>query len=436
MSEVEKKIDKLSQLLEEHNKAYYVLDNPTVSDKEYDDLLKELIDLEEKYPELKKANSPSVRIGAKVPSGASTIKHEVKMYSLDNTYSIEEIRKWHERVLKGLGTDKIEYFVELKMDGISASLRYEKGAMVYGATRGDGVVGEDVTHSLKTIRTVPLMLKDNGQIPDKLDVRAEIFMDDDAFTKLNETRKAAGEEPFANARNATSGSVKLLDSRITAKRNLKCFIHSFGMLEGGQTVNSQSEFLDSVQAWGFLINENNKLCHSIEEVIDYCLKHQENRENLPYEVDGVVIKVNDLNQQTILGYTQKSPRWAVAYKFPAQQATTEIDQIVVQVGRTGVLTPVAELKPVECAGVTISRATLHNFDEIDRLKVNAGDRVLIERAGDVIPKIVKVVEKKSKGVFKTPTKCPACDATVEKIQGDPSVRLKKLHRCKGTGRVG
>ncbi len=413
------KITSLSKALEEHNYRYYVLDQPSISDKEYDDLLKELMSLEEHYPELKQTNSPTQRIGAKVPSGSKTVKHEVKMYSLDNTYSIEEIKKWHERVLKGLDGEKPEYFVELKLDGISASLRYENGEMVYGVTRGDGLVGEDVTHNVKTIRSIPLQLKNSKQsIPARLDVRAEIFMDHKAFKALNAKRREQNEELFANARNATSGSIKLLDSRITAERNLKCFIHSFGMLEGGEVIASQAEFLKQVKAWGFLTNKHNRLCQSIDEVIAYCMEFQEKRDALPYETDGVVIKVNDLTQQQILGHTQKAPRWAVSYKFPAQQATTEIDHIIVQVGRTGVLTPVAELKPVECAGVTISRATLHNFDEISRLKVNAGDRVLIERAGDVIPKIVKVVEKKSKGILKVPKKCPECGGKVVKEETD------------------
>lgn len=420
--DIQQKIKQLCEQIEEHNHRYYVLNDPTIADKEYDDLLVALQKLEEQYPQYQLPHSPSVRVGAKVSSGAKTIKHDVKMYSLDNTYSIEDVRKWHERVLKGLGQKAVEYYVELKMDGISASLRYENGQLMYGVTRGDGSFGEDITHNIKTIRSVPLRLKGGKKdLPTKLDVRAEIFMDHQAFKKINDARAQEGHEFFANARNATSGSVKLLDSRITAKRQLKCFIHSFGMIEGARLVVSQSQFFDQLKDWGFLINETGRLCQSIEEVIAYCQKFESERDQLPYDVDGVVVKVNNLKERQILGYTQKSPRWAVAYKFPARQATTHINHIVLQVGRTGVITPVAELAPVECGGVVISRATLHNFDEINRLRVNHGDKVLVERAGDVIPKIVKVVEKKSKGVFAMPKTCPQCGGALIKEQVDAVV---------------
>lgn len=427
VQQAKNRIEELSKKIEEHNHRYYVLSNPTISDKEYDNLLKELINLEETFPQYKDALSPTQRVGTKVSATADTVTHKAKMYSLDNTYSIDELKEWHDRVRKGLGSEKIEFVTELKIDGISASLSYENGSFHLGATRGDGVTGEDVTHSLKTIRSIPLRLRidKNNPIPRLLDVRGEIFMNTKDFNKLNEDRKKNGLELFANARNATSGTVKLLDSRITAQRNLSCFIHSFGVLEGGRPIEGQWEFLEEARAWGFFINPLSRLCRSFEDVVKYCQEYQEKRHTVPYEIDGVVVKVNRFDQQRRLGATLKSPRWAVAYKFPAQQATTRVRQILVQVGRTGTITPVAELEPVACAGVTISRSTLHNFDEVKRLGVRPGDRVLLERAGDVIPKIVKVVEhdKNNKQSVRVPKKCPECGGPISKVkQGDVAYR--------------
>jgi len=422
-NEAAKRIQRLAKDIEEHNYCYYVLDQPVVSDKEYDDLLKELVQLEEQYPELRGVNSPSQRVGVKLDSGAETVTHRTNMYSLDNTYSIEELKEWHERVLKGLKNQKVEYVVELKIDGISASLTYENGQLTLGATRGDGLTGEDVTHSIKTIRSIPLKLKagQNKTLPDVLEVRGEIFMNRGDFDRLNRERKKAGEVLFANPRNATSGSVKLLDSRITARRQLKCLVHSFGVIEGGKSIATQWDFLKFAKKIGFCIDTTHKLCRSIEDAIAYCRKYQGLREEIPFEVDGVVIKVNEFKQQQRLGSTLKSPRWAVAFKFPASQASSVVKDIVVQVGRTGVLTPVAEVEPVQCAGVTITRSTLHNFDEIKRLGVKVGDRVLIERAGDVIPKIVKVVSsgkgQKNKA-FSAPKHCPECNGKIVKEKTD------------------
>jgi len=410
--DVLQKIQKISHSLEAHNYRYYVLDDPTISDKEYDDLLKELVSLEEQFPDLKTPNSPSQRVGIKVPAIAKIVTHSIKMLSLDNTYSIEELRAWNERVIKGLPRQKIEYVVELKIDGLSASLVYDDGEFVLGATRGDGETGEDVTHNLRTVRSVPLQLQED--YPKRLEVRGEIYMNRKDFEALNKERKNKEEVLFANPRNAASGSLKLLDSRITADRKLNCFIHSFGILEHGPKPKTQWEFLESVKKLGFCVNPYSRLCKNIDEVISFCLKYQEKRQEIPYDIDGVVIKINSLAQQEQLGSTLKSPRWAVAYKFPAYQATTTVKDIVVQIGRTGVLTPVAQLEPVECAGVIISRATLHNFDEIERLQIKKGDRVLLERAGDVIPKIVKVVEssKESSEIFSVPKKCPVCGSAV------------------------
>lgn len=406
------KIERLSRRIEEYNYQYYVLDNPTVSDKEYDDALKELIRLEEEYPGLKQPDSPTRRVGTKIAQGAKPVKHKTKMYSLDNTYSIEELEEWRKRVEKGLAGQKYHYTVELKIDGVSGSLVYKNGVLIRGATRGDGVTGEDVSHNVRTIHSVPLRLKD-GHIPPLLDIRVEFYLNLKEFKKINKERAADGEPLFANPRNAASGSLKLLDSGITAKRNLHCFVHSFGMAEGKVPFDTQWDFLKQAKAWGFVTNPASCLCESFDEVIAFCRKYEEKRSGLPYEVDGVVIKINAFDQHRRLGETLKSPRWAVAYKFPAHQATTIVEKISVQVGRTGTLTPVAELKPVECGGVTISRATLHNFDEIKRLGVKEKDRVLLERAGDVIPKIIKVTEPAKSGKkISPPTKCPVCGGKV------------------------
>lgn len=414
-------IKKLSKEIEGHNYQYYVLAHPTIADKEYDFLLKRLIDLEEQFPQFKEPDSPSQRVGVKIEDGAKSVSHRVKMYSLDNTYSVEELKQWQERILKVLSSeDIVEYVVELKIDGVSAALTYENGYLSLGATRGDGVTGEDITNNLKTIYSIPLKLKVRKEnVPESLEIRGEIYMDLDDFKALNRGKKEKGEMLFANPRNATSGSVKLLDSRITAKRKLKCFIHSFGLLAGGKQYKTHWGFLKEARKMGFSVNEHSRLCRTFKEVITCCKEYQGRRSTIPYEVDGVVIKVNSLDQQRRLGATLKSPRWAVAYKFPAQQATSIVKSIVVQVGRTGVLTPVAELEPVECAGVTISRATLHNFDEIKRLGIKENDRVLLERAGDVIPKIIKVVtptQDKNTKIFAIPEKCPECNGPISKTK--------------------
>lgn len=418
----QKEIARLSQEIEEHNRRYYILDDPAVSDKEYDELLRRLINLEERFPGLKDPDSPSQRVGAKIPSVSSAaektaaVTHRVKMYSLDNTYSMDELREWHERVVKGLPGQDVEYVAELKIDGVSASLTYLRGRFALGATRGDGVAGEDVTRNLKTVRSIPLtLMKKKGEIlPELLEVRGEIYMGLKDFAALNKERTKSGEPVFANPRNAAGGSLKLLDSRLTAQRNLNCFIHS----PGTSHFKTHWEFLTTIPAWGLRVNSrHSRLCATIDEVTAYCREYQEKRGALPYEIDGVVVKVNSLKQQEQLGFTLKSPRWAVAYKFPAHQATTTVRDITVQVGRTGILTPVAELEPVECAGVTISRSTLHNFDEIKRLGVRKGDRVLVERAGDVIPKIVKVVPPTGGSggkAFHVPARCPSCAGDVVK----------------------
>ena len=421
--QIKNKIEQLRKDLEYHNYRYYALSDPAVSDKEYDDLLKGLLDLEKKFPQYSSRNSPTQRVGVKMESSGDSVTHSAKMYSLDNTYSMDELFAWKARVEKNCSNEAIHYVVELKIDGVSASLRYREGQFVLGATRGDGIKGEDITANLRTIRSVPLQVfsGDSNKVLGNFEVRAEIYMTKADFGKINGERKRKDEPIFANARNATSGSVKLLDSTITAKRRLSCFVHSRGIFEDNLDVASQWDFLNLIKTCGFCVNPYSRLCKSFDEVISYCKEFEGKRNEVPYEVDGVVIKVNSFAQQEKLGATSKSPRWAVAYKFPAHQATTRIKDIVVQVGRTGVLTPVAELEPVECAGVTISRATLHNFDEIERLGVQKGDRVLLERAGDVIPKIIKVVDslKKEKRMpFSVPQKCPECKGAVVRESDD------------------
>jgi len=418
LEEIKRKIEKLREKIRHHDYRYYVLNQPEISDKEYDDLVRGLKQLEEKYPQFITPDSPTQRVGEKPLEGFNTVKHRVAMLSLDNTYSPEEIKDWDKRVLKGLG-GKAEYVVELKIDGVGISLTYEKGVLLVGATRGDGITGDDITQNLKTIKSVPLRLlaSESERLPEIIEVRGEVFMEKGDFEKLNLEKKKKGEVLFANPRNAASGSLKLLDSRLTAQRRLNCFVHSFGTLEGGKEYKTHWEFLQSAKRLGLRVNPDVKLCKDIDEVIDYCGDWEKKRQKLTYEIDGMVIKVNSLSQQKRLGYTMKSPRWAIAYKFPAQQATTTLNDIILQVGRTGVITPVAVLEPVECAGVTISRATLHNFDEIKRLDVRIGDRVIVERAGEVIPKIVKVVESVRKGkreIFEVPEKCPECGGKITK----------------------
>ncbi len=414
--EAKKKIESLRQTIRKHDYQYYVLSQPEIADREYDKLLEELADWENKFPQFFSPDSPTQRVAGEAQEGFRTVTHRTKMLSLANTYSIKELEDWQARVKKGLRLAKLEYVAELKIDGVSASLIYEKGIFVKGATRGDGSTGEDITANLRTLRSIPLKLM-GSNFPDFLDVRGEIYMELEGFKKLNQKREKRREVSFANPRNAASGSLKLLDAFQAAQRNLSCFIHSFGTREGGKEFATHWDFLETAKSWGLRINSENRLCKNLEEVIDYCRRWQEKRKTLSYEVDGMVIKVNSLAQQRELGFTLKSPRWAVAYKFPAHQVTTKVLDIEVGVGRTGVLTPVAILEPVECGGVTISHATLHNFDEIKRLDVRIADRVILERAGEVIPKIIKVVvgtRTGKEGVFKIPAKCPACGSRITK----------------------
>jgi DNA ligase (NAD+) len=412
---IENEIRKLREQIRQADYRYYVLSDPEISDKAYDNLMHRLQQLENQHPEYITPDSPTQRVGGGVLEGFPTVKHREKMLSLDNTYSVDELVEWEEKIKRMLKRDvDLDYVAEPKIDGVSCSLVYEKGLFRLGATRGDGETGEDITANIKTIRSVPLKLQ--RDFPVRIEVRGEIYMNKDEFQKMNRERAKHNESPFANPRNATSGSLKLLDTKTVAQRNLRCMIHSFGWTQG-KAFKTHKDFLDNISQWGLCTDKNSRWCRNLKEVIEYCAQLERKRETFDYEVDGVVVKVNNFSLQKELGVTLKSPRWAVAYKFAAHQAMTRIEKIEFGVGRTGIITPVAILKPVECGGVTISRATLHNFDEIKRLDARVGDEVLIERAGEVIPKIVKVVASKrpSKTVpVKTPGRCPICAGDVAK----------------------
>jgi len=411
--EIRKKIEGLRQEIRRHDYNYYVLSQPEISDKEYDDLLRRLKDLEDKSPQYKSADSPTQRVSGGVLEGFATVKHRQKMLSLDNTYSFEELKDWVERVRKGLAkAGKIEYVAELKIDGVSVNLTYESGKLTRAATRGDGETGEDVTANIRAIRAINdrFFGKD---LPALIEIRGEVYMERKDFDALNREKEKNGDVVFANPRNAASGSLKLLDTALVRDRRLNFFAHSLGEYKDLNVV-THWEFLQQLKLWGMRVNTESRLCRNFEEVLDYCAGWQQKRDKLPYEIDGVVVKLNDIQQHKRLGTTLKSPRWAIAYKFPARQATTTLLNIKLQVGRTGVITPVAELEPVECAGVVIKHATLHNFDEIRRLKVKIGDRILIERAGDVIPKVVKVTEHTGTKKFIIPRTCKECGGKVVK----------------------
>ncbi|NQT82832.1 NAD-dependent DNA ligase LigA [bacterium] len=430
--EIVERIEALRKQLHHHNRMYYIEDNPEISDAEYDAMMRELIEMEKAYPELITPDSPSQRVGAPRERGVeafTTVKHAVPMLSLDNTYSKEEVLAFDTRVKKALpDQNDIEYVVEPKVDGVAVSLRYESSIFVQGSTRGNGLMGDNITANLKTIRTIPLRLE--GDTIPLLEVRGEVFMPRKAFEKLNEERVASSQEPFANPRNATAGSLKLLDPRISARRKLDIVVHTPGQMEG-VSFNTHFEFLEEIGKRGLKANRGYKLCIGIEEAMRCCESWEENHADgvVPYDIDGMVIKVNRLELHDLLGATSKSPRWAVAFKFKARQASTVLKDIVVQVGRTGVLTPVAIFEPVRLGGTVISRATLHNADEIKRKDIRIGDTVLIEKGGEVIPKVVKAVLTKRSGaekVFTMPQRCPVCSAHLVKVEGEVAIRCENI----------
>ncbi len=407
-------IERLKKLINYHNNLYYNLDNPILSDTQYDELYKQLKDLEDQYPQYRTQDSPTQRVGGKAVNLFTPVKHAVAMMSLDNSYSPEDIREWYERTAKTLQLNDFEMVVEGKIDGVSCSLTYENGVLVKAASRGDGKTGEDITANVRTIKNIPQQLTDAPQ--GTLEIRGEVYLDKRDLEQLNKVQQLRGENIFANTRNAAAGSLRQKDSQITATRPLKFFAHSFGV--GNLTQSSFSEFIEICRKWGFSICPARTKTNQIAEVIRFYQQFENSRHQLPFDVDGLVVKVNRFDYQRILGATAKSPRWAIAFKYPAPQATTTLKNVIFSVGRTGVITPVAELEPVPCAGVVISNATLHNFDEINRLQVRVGDSVIVERAGEVIPKIIKVAEHKGSQEILPPEKCPSCGEKVYKEQDE------------------
>jgi DNA ligase (NAD+) len=427
-SDLRREVEQLRRQIEEHNYRYYVLDRPSISDAEYDRLFRRLVEIEARHPELQSPQSPTQRVGAAPADKFEPVRHTVPMLSLDNAMSPEEVLEFDQRVRRLLRTDDpVEYVGEPKLDGVAVELIYLDGELAVASTRGDGTTGENVTANVKTIRSVPFRLRGRG--PSRLEVRGEVIFPLSGFEQLNAERQRAGEPAFANPRNAAAGSLRQLDPRVTARRPLDVFFHSAGVVEGASW-ESHAKFLEQLRAWGLKINPLNEVLPDVQGAIDYHRKIAAQRSQLPYEVDGVVIKVNDLASQRRLGEVSRSPRWAIAFKFKAQQATTRIKDIVPSVGRTGVITPVAVLEPVAVGGVTISSASLHNMDEIERKDVRIGDTAVIERAGDVIPYVVEVVKERRDGSerrFRMPGRCPVCGSPVVREPGAAA------YRCVGLG---
>jgi DNA ligase (NAD+) len=424
---LKKKAEKLREEIEYHNYRYYVLDQPEISDAQYDRLMRELEKIEEEYPELRSPSSPTQRVGAPPLEEFEIVRHSIPMLSLANAFEETEAKDFDKRVKKFLGTlADIEYVAEPKLDGLAVELVYERGLLVVGSTRGDGVNGENITQNLRTVKTIPLrLIQKEIPAPERLEIRGEVIMQLDKFKELNRKREEMGEPLFANPRNAAAGSVRQLDSKITADRPLEIYCYGLGEVRG-QTFKTHWEMLQTLPKWGLRTNPHIKRCGNIDEVLEYYHKMNEKRETLPYEIDGTVIKVNRLDLQARLGEIARSPRWALAFKFEPKQETTKILDIIVQVGRTGALTPVAVMEPVKVGGVEVSRATLHNQDEVDKKDVRVGDTVVIQRAGDVIPEVVQVITSKRTGSekkFKMPSKCPVCGAEV--------IKEEAIHRCIG-----
>jgi DNA ligase (NAD+) len=418
---IERKIKKLRDEVRRHEDLYYLEDNPEISDREYDELLDQLRQLESENPEFITPDSPTQRVGGRPAEGFPEFVHRRPMLSLDNSYNIEELRAFDARCRKLAGEQPIEYVAELKIDGLSLSIHYANGSFVRGVTRGDGTRGEDVTSNVRTIRSIPLKLREEAKVvADEIEVRGEAYLARKVFERINQEREEAGEPRFANPRNAAAGTLRQLDPAITSRRRLGMF--AYDALAGERKAFATHwQALDWMESAGLRVNPHRALCDSIDSVIDFCNEMEAKREELDYEIDGVVVKINATAMQEEFGATGKAPRWAIAYKYPARQATTKVNEIIVSVGRTGALTPVAMLEPVPLGGVTVSRSTLHNEDEIGRLGLRVGDWVLIERGGDVIPKVLKVLESKRNGKekkFQMPDKCPVCGGRVSRPEGE------------------
>lgn len=425
--DIQQQILKLRDELNEHNYNYYVLDQPTISDYDFDLKLKELQALEDAHPEFADEHSPTQRVGGAITKNFETVVHDFRMYSLDNSYSKEDLLDWEARVKKVID-DEVQFVCELKYDGASISLTYENGTLLKAITRGDGVQGDDVTANIKTIRSVPLRLK--GDYPSRFDIRGEIVLPFEGFNKMNEERIEIGEEPYRNPRNTASGSLKLQDSAEVAKRPLECLLYN--ITGNNLNLSTQFESLEKARAWGFKVPTAATLANSIEEVLAFIDYWNIHRHELPYETDGVVVKVNDLHQQEELGYTSKSPRWAIAYKFKAERVSTLLNEITYQVGRTGAITPVANLEPVELAGTTVKRASLHNADQIEKLDIREGDTVFVEKGGEIIPKII-AVDFTKRPTNSQPTQyiehCPECGTELVRNEGEAQHYCPNYNGC-------
>ena len=422
--EVEARAAELREQVRYHNHRYYVLDDPEIPDAEYDRLFRELQDLEAEYPDLVTPDSPTQRVGAEPVSELGEVRHELPMLSLGNAFSEDEMREFDDRIRRELGTERVVYAAEPKFDGLAVSIRYEDGRLVRGATRGDGTTGEDVTQNIRTIDAVPLRLR-GDDYPAVLEVRGEVYMTHEGFRQLNERQEKEGNKTFANPRNAAAGSLRQLDPRITANRPLTFFCYGVGVVEGGDLPKRHSERLKQLRDWGIRINPDAEVVDGLKGCLEYYGKVGEKRDELPYDIDGVVFKVDRIDQQQELGFVSRAPRWAIAYKFPAQEEMTTLRDVEWQVGRTGAVTPVAKLEPVAVGGVTVSNATLHNIDEIERKDVRIGDTVIVRRAGDVIPEVVSVVESRRPEGAETihlPEACPVCGAEVVRPEGEAVAR--------------
>jgi DNA ligase (NAD+) len=419
-------IQSLREQLNQHNYNYYVLDNPTISDFEFDQKLKQLQELEAKHPEFFDENSPSQRVGGTITKNFATVVHENRMYSLDNSYSKEDLYDWETKIQKVLGNVNLEYTCELKYDGASISITYENGKLARAVTRGDGFQGDEVTNNIKTIKSIPLVLK--GNFPPKFDIRGEIILPFEGFEKMNQELIEIGETPYSNPRNTASGSLKLQDSAEVAKRPLDCLLYF--IIGNNLPFKSQFDGLEAARKWGFKVPNESKLAKNLDEVFEFINYWDTHRHNLPYETDGVVIKVNDFNHQNELGYTAKSPRWAIAYKFKSEQVTTTLNSISYQVGRTGAITPVANLEPVQLAGTIVKRASLHNADQIEKLDIRVGDEVFVEKGGEIIPKIIGVAKR---GNATQPTQyithCPECETELIRKEGEAQHYCPNFYGC-------
>ena len=426
--DIQKTIQDLRDELNQHNHNYYVLDTPTISDFEFDQKLKQLQELENMHPEFYDDNSPTQRVGGTITKNFNTVVHDYRMYSLENSYSKEDLIDWENRIQKVLGNVPLQYTCELKYDGASISITYENGKLNRAVTRGDGFQGDDVTNNIKTIKSIPLKLK--GKYPQRFDIRGEIILPFEGFEKMNQELIEIGETPYSNPRNTASGSLKLQDSSEVAKRPLECLLYF--IVGNNLTIESQYEGLETARNWGFKVPKEAKLAKNLEEVFDYINYWDTNRHHLPYETDGVVIKVNDFHQQDELGYTAKSPRWAMAYKFKAEQVSTVLNSISYQVGRTGSITPVANLQPVQLAGTIVKRASLHNADQIEKLDIRIGDTVFVEKGGEIIPKIIGVdLTKRPTNSERTIyiTHCPECNSELIRTEGEANHYCQNFYGC-------